>query len=83
MISPPLAFLVIARFYHIYLVSSPLVSSFETSACRQRNAYSGDFFSAVRVSSGFSLNMVGTGPGEKAFFINNFPLCIYCLANII
>ena len=78
-----MAFCAIAKFYHIYLVSSPLVSSFETSACRQRNAYSGDFFSAVRVSSGFSLNMVGTGPGEKAFFINNFPLCIYCLANII
>ena len=58
-------FRVIARFYHIYLVSSPLVSSFETSACRQRN---GDFFSAVRVSSGFSLNKVGTGPGEKSFF---------------
>ena len=65
MILPPMAFLAIARFYHIYLVSSPLVSSFETSACRQRNAYSGDFFSAVRVSSGFSLNMVGTGPGGK------------------
>ena len=71
MILHHMAFRAIARFYHIYLVSSPLVSSFETSACRQRNAYSGDFFSAVRVSSGFSLNMVGTGPGEKAFFKNN------------
>ena len=71
-----MAFCAIARFYHIYLVSSPLVSSFETSACRQRNAYSGDFFSAVRVSSGFSLNMVGTGPGGKRFFLSNFPFCV-------
>ena len=58
-----------------YLVSSPLVSSFETSACRQRNGYSGDFFSTARVLPGFSLNMVSTGPaGKILLFVTDFTI---------
>ena len=48
-----------------YLDRSPRTRRRDTRAWRHLKANSGDFWSSARVSLGFSLKKVGTGPNNK------------------